>query len=1453
MGAKLSGARSAASGELFEGQSETQDSAPVPASVAKRREARVLLPNRKQMELCAMNIDCISKIFGLSAQKGSARRADSMNRKYGNCGLSPMATSVPRKKNSPTRRSPYLIAWLLMAWILLSGGVASAQNNANPFGITLITHGWTFPGNPMPGWVMDMAKAIQARMGGSVPIINVTVKHIDGATTPLTLVSDTLSINGSNAAAIIVVDWSAISQIVCAPGVPGYASTGSVANAVFQHIRATMPLALNLPWHMIGHSRGASLVSALSASFATVGAWTEQLTLLDSHPEWECGDLNMYVPEGTLLADSYYQDYISTAFLELRGRSVEGTAETYLNGVLPAPTLTSEISRAHILVHTYYHGTIDQSATSVDGEQIDVNWYDDSNRSRLLTGFGYSREAWQQGWSGGWRVQGITYRASNYGGTGNRYCFPSGYLAGFGLPNINTCTLAASATNVPNVSLFVIDNYKNYETGIANPVYVLTQHQTANYSLRLELDNDRNPFNSNVSGPCNGMIYSESGFPRAPSTAINQQTIHWTPTPQNIGACYIRATVTDGNGNLRYDYTNQQINILPPPPIATLPIAPTIGTAVASNGSARVAFTPGAVGTGTLLIYTATCSPDNLNFVYGEGTSSPVTVTGLTNGITYQCWVKTTSSIGTGPWSSPSNLVTPRAQPDLIVTNVSAPSNGQAGANVSVMAIVMNQGSGSAGASRLKYYLSTNSTISSADIDTTWGCDVPLLVPGATYTCQGNIGIPATTPSGIYYLGAIADATGQVIESNEANNTRAAITTTAVRNPITSTTTTATATTTTVASTTTTTGASTTTTTTTIATTTTTTLTGSSATINFVAGWNLLGNSSTGSLNVVTAFGDANRVTTVWKWIASAAKWAFYAPALVGQALTDYATSKDYDVLTTINGGEGVWVNAKTAFSMQLPAGTAVNSTSFQGMALGWNLIATGDNTTPRAFNSALSTTAPAAGDIPINLTTLWAWDATLANWYFYAPSLDKSGGLANYIQSKSYLDFDTKVLTPTTGFWVNYAGGGTSASYTVGGLVSGLVGSLVLQDNGGDNLTVSANRVFTFATLLTSGSAYKVTVLTQPIGQTCAITSGSGSATSNVTSVVVNCTNTTALPAGYVVQGGLTWMPATFIVPVTFGSTFWANANAYCTNTTINGQTGWRLPTKDELLSLANSGALNAVTSQWTWFYVWSSTPSPTGGYYVVYLDPTRIFNGTVDVGTDGNYVTCVRSNVVPGDTTPPQTTVAPSVTGTAGTSTTLHVAINEIGTGYYLVQLATVATPTVATVQAGKSFAMLPNVTATQSISGLTPSTPYKIYFVSKDASNNVQAAVQSVAFTTTLPFGYISQGGLTWMPNTLSTMTTYTYAQASALCATTINGQTGWRMPTQVELSALYSSGALIPQGSLMDQLTWPWVTSFTWSSTPGGVSLLGSTYNIVDLGSGNVTLLPDSYSILVTCVR
>lgn len=81
-----------------------------------------------------------------------------------------------------------------------------------------------------------------------------------------------------------------------------------------------------------------------------------------------------------------------------------------------------------------------------------------------------------------------------------------------------------------------------------------------------------------------------------------------------------------------------------------------------------------------------------------------------------------------------------------------------------------------------------------------------------------------------------------------------------------------------------------------------------------------------------------------------------------------------------------------------------------------------------------------------------------------------------------------------------------TQTLYTIGGKVTGLTGTLVLQNNAGDNLSLSANGAFTFATALTSSSNYNVSVLTQPNAQTCTVKKSRGSVSAAVTTIAVNC-----------------------------------------------------------------------------------------------------------------------------------------------------------------------------------------------------------------------------------------------------------------------------------------------------------------------------------------------------------
>jgi hypothetical protein len=80
---------------------------------------------------------------------------------------------------------------------------------------------------------------------------------------------------------------------------------------------------------------------------------------------------------------------------------------------------------------------------------------------------------------------------------------------------------------------------------------------------------------------------------------------------------------------------------------------------------------------------------------------------------------------------------------------------------------------------------------------------------------------------------------------------------------------------------------------------------------------------------------------------------------------------------------------------------------------------------------------------------------------------------------------------------------------HAIGGSVSGgLAGTVVLQNNGGDDLTLTGDGTFTFETPLLDGSGYNVTIQTQPSGQDCSVANGSGTVSGDdVTGITVTCT----------------------------------------------------------------------------------------------------------------------------------------------------------------------------------------------------------------------------------------------------------------------------------------------------------------------------------------------------------
>lgn len=177
-----------------------------------------------------------------------------------------------------------------------------------------------------------------------------------------------------------------------------------------------------------------------------------------------------------------------------------------------------------------------------------------------------------------------------------------------------------------------------------------------------------------------------------------------------------------------------------------VPDAPTIGTATASSNALSVTFTaPSNIGGGAITSYTAFASPGGAT---GTGASSPVTISGLTNGTAYTATVVATNAYGTGPASAASNSVTPSVPvgqqayttagsytwvAPAGVTKVSVVAVGSGGRAASYGTFPASPGIGGGGGGALAY--KNNITV----------------IPGTSYSVTvgcGNLSTNTNTPSG---------------------------------------------------------------------------------------------------------------------------------------------------------------------------------------------------------------------------------------------------------------------------------------------------------------------------------------------------------------------------------------------------------------------------------------------------------------------------------------------------------------------------------------------------------------------------------------------------------------------------------------------------------------------------------------------------------------------------------
>ncbi len=117
------------------------------------------------------------------------------------------------------------------------------------------------------------------------------------------------------------------------------------------------------------------------------------------------------------------------------------------------------------------------------------------------------------------------------------------------------------------------------------------------------------------------------------------------------------------------------------------------------------------------------------------------------------------------------NAVTVAYRPDLVTDAVSGPALAMQNQPVPVTGTVRNGGAGASSSFVVGIYLSTDNTITSGDALVGQVAIGPL-APAAQQPFSAALAIPAGLADGNYYWGAIADASGTELESDEGNNAK---------------------------------------------------------------------------------------------------------------------------------------------------------------------------------------------------------------------------------------------------------------------------------------------------------------------------------------------------------------------------------------------------------------------------------------------------------------------------------------------------------------------------------------------------------------------------------------------------------------------------------------------------------------------------------------------------------
>jgi hypothetical protein len=463
------------------------------------------------------------------------------------------------------------ICALVLMWAVHSNCLAT--------GVTIITHGYNANVN---GWISGMAGRIPlySRFPGSNFTTYTITLTTDGNNNYFYQWQRTNSAPATTDSGEIIVklDWSQM-----AGGSGNYnistIDVATIASYVLLQTNAIADLGghalAELPIHLIGHSRGGSLVSEIAHRVATNGVWVDHLTTLDPHPLNNDGFTDPFTPNVTdasvkTFANVLFHDnYWENSDIYPVGETVAGSYSRFL------PSLSGGYSLTHSDIHLWYHGTIDWRVPAGDTEASITaaernSWWVAYEQKGTNAGFEYT-------------LIGNSNRLSNNQPLGlGTPAIRDGYnqMWDLGAGNANNRT-ALGTNNGTWASLIKFNRLETSQVvqGQSIPLkfyYQWARPTNSNATVSIYLDDDPNVLNNNQ------RLLLQMNVPGTTMTNVNAVTVSVPLFATNAtpGLHWLLAVINNG-GQIRYLYSPELVQVIGNP-------APVLDIAQIGAGQFRI-------------------------------------------------------------------------------------------------------------------------------------------------------------------------------------------------------------------------------------------------------------------------------------------------------------------------------------------------------------------------------------------------------------------------------------------------------------------------------------------------------------------------------------------------------------------------------------------------------------------------------------------------------------------------------------------------------------------------------------------------------------------------------------------------------------------------------------------------------------------------------------------------